>query len=102
MTRKPWDKGGKNRHQQGYGTAWDKLRLHVLARDKHLCQACLKAGRITEGNQVDHIVPKAKGGTDDLHNLQVICRPCHDDKSIRDRGGRPRRRITTEGWLAED
>lgn len=99
MTRKPWDKNGKSRHQQGYGTAWDKLRKVVLARDFHLRQHCLAKGRPTPGNHVDHIKPKAKGGTDDLDDLQVLCRPCHDDKTISDRGGRVRRRISTDGWL---
>ncbi|MES2492947.1 MAG: phage major capsid protein [Pseudomonadota bacterium] len=49
MTRKPWDKGGTSRHQQGYGTAWDKLRKAVLAPDNYLCQHCLAKGRPTVG-----------------------------------------------------
>lgn len=28
----------------------------------------------------DHIVPKAKGGTDDLNNFQVMCGPCNSKK----------------------
>ena len=28
----------------------------------------------------DHIVPKAKGGTDDLSNFQVMCAPCNSKK----------------------
>jgi 5-methylcytosine-specific restriction endonuclease McrA len=30
---------------------------------------------------VDHITPKAEGGTDDHDNLQSICTECHDAKT---------------------
>ena len=53
----------------------------VLTRDDHLCQACLSHDRVTPANQVDHIVPRAKGGTDDMDNLQALCKPCHDAKT---------------------
>lgn len=66
-----------NRHERGYGSAWDKLRALVLARDCGLCQVCSAAGRVSLANAVDHIKPKAEGGTDDESNLQAICKPCH-------------------------
>lgn len=90
-----------SRHARGYGTAWDKLRKRILARDKHLCQACLRAGRITAGNHVDHIKPKAKGGTDEEGNLEVLCRPCHEAKTTRDSGRRVRPTIGVDGWPTE-
>jgi len=34
------DKARGNRHQRGYGTAWDKLRAQAIARDEGLCQPC--------------------------------------------------------------
>ncbi|MGE0583468.1 MAG: HNH endonuclease [Steroidobacteraceae bacterium] len=70
--------------ERGYGAAWRKLRALVLARDQGLCQACLKTGRTTPATQVDHIRPKATGGTDEPSNLQSLCRPCHDEKSRRE------------------
>jgi hypothetical protein len=33
--------------------------------------------------QIDHIVPKAKGGTDDDHNLQLLCWSCNAAKGTR-------------------
>jgi 5-methylcytosine-specific restriction endonuclease McrA len=33
---------------------------------------------------VDHIVPKALGGTDDEGNLQAICVECHQQKTLRE------------------
>jgi len=73
--------GNTSRHARGYGRTWDKLRLTILARDKHLCQVCLKAGRITVATEVDHIKPKAKDGNDHPDNLQSICGPCHSIKT---------------------
>ena len=99
MTRKAWTKrGAGNRHQQGYGTAWDKLRLTILERDKHLCQMCKAKGRVTAGNQCDHKIPKAKGGTDDPSNLWILCSSCHDRKTITDKGHRPKPRFAADGW----
>ena len=85
-----------SRHSRGYGTAWDKLRKFILQRDKHLCQACLP--RPTPANHVDHIRPKAKGGTDEPSNLQALCKPCHDAKTLRDEGKRARLAIGEDGW----
>ena len=30
---------------------------------------------------MDHITPKAKGGSDDEGNLQSLCKPCHEAKT---------------------
>ena len=70
-----------SRHERGYGTTWDKLRLRILARDCHLCQPCKAAHRLTAGRIVDHKTPKAEGGTDDPSNLQTICQACHTAKT---------------------
>ncbi|MHA1289185.1 MAG: HNH endonuclease [Candidatus Thorarchaeota archaeon] len=34
--------------------------------------------------QVDHIAPRCKGGTNDLDNLQTLCRDCSLGKGNRD------------------
>lgn len=87
-----------SRHERGYGAAWSKLRLRILDRDKRLCQACLSKNKVTVATQVDHIKPKAKGGADDERNLQSLCAPCHDAKTIRDAGGRPKPEFGPDGW----
>ena len=76
--------GQASRHERGYGAAWDKLRKIIIKRDMALCQPCLTKGRPTPFTQVDHITPKAKGGTDEHDNLQCICTPCHSDKTQRE------------------
>ena len=91
-----WSK--QSRHARGYGNAWDKLRKVALRRDKHLCQDCRDKGRVVPATQVDHVTPKAKGGTDDLDNLRSLCRDCHDAKTALDNGKRPRPEIGLDGW----
>lgn len=88
----------KSRHERGYGTAWDKLRKAILARDTHLCQPCKAKGRATAAQAVDHIKPKANGGTDDPSNLQAICNECHDAKTAKDTGRRLKPTIGEDGW----
>ena len=70
---------------RGYGYAWNKLRLKALERDRHLCQMCLKRGVYTTATDVDHIVPLAQGGSDEMENLQSLCHECHKQKTCQER-----------------
>ena len=88
----------ESRHKRGYGSAWVKLRAVIMRRDMHLCQPCKRAGRVTPASAVDHIMPKAKGGTDDLTNLQAICGPCHDAKTAADEGRKQARKVGLDGY----
>lgn len=96
-----WQHKRSSRHERGYGSAWDRLRKEVMARDMRLCQPCLKDDRVTAAHAVDHIKSKASGGTDDLDNLQAICRSCHLDKTMRDCGRRRKPSIGADGWPME-
>ena len=87
----------ESRHTRGYGTEWDKLRRSILDAEP-ACRPCRKAGRATLATQVDHIISKANGGTDDRENLQPICTPCHDAKTARDAGKTVRPTIGEDGW----
>ena len=73
----------ESRQERGYGSNWENLRKIVLRRDKGLCLVCRKAA----AKAVDHIVNKARGGTDALNNLQAICNRCHGVKTAKE-GGR--------------
>ena len=81
-----------SRHQRGYGSAWDRQRLAILARDKHICRCaeCVRLGRVRNATQVDHVVPRGRHGTDDPSNLQAINRQCHKIKTQQEQG-RPMR-----------
>jgi len=59
-----------------------KLRALVLSRDGSRCLMCgAKAGDLGVTLEVDHVVPVADGGTDDLDNLATLCQPCNRGKS---------------------
>lgn len=76
-----------NRHERGYGFAWERLRQTIMERDSFLCQPCKRNGYVTAAKQVDHITPKANGGTDDPSNLEAICVRCHKAKTARESNG---------------
>lgn len=111
--RQAWHDRG-SRHERGYDRRWDKLRVRILARDSYLCQQCLRDGRVTPlavkpyDHAVDHIIPKAQGGTDDPDNLEGVCKDCHDVKSQREakegQGAtlKPRVEYDADGWPVWD
>lgn len=66
-------------HERGYDRAWRRWRLMVL-REEPLCRVCGDAA-----DQVDHITPLSRGGTDERSNLQSLCASCHSKKTSADR-----------------
>lgn len=70
--------------QRGYGWEWRKKRAAVLKRDRYLCQCSDCKGRCLPASEVDHIVPKHLGGTDDFSNLAAINEDCHKAKTQRE------------------
>jgi 5-methylcytosine-specific restriction endonuclease McrA len=58
-----------------------RLALFLAAHGQ--CQAC--GWRLTPGTrwEIDHIVPLALGGRDEVANLQVLCKACHGSKTTR-------------------
>ena len=52
----------------------DQMRLIVQRRDNYVCQRCGATGAPL---YVHHIVPRHRGGTNDLDNLVTLCHPCH-------------------------
>lgn len=71
---------------RGLGWEWQKFRLRILKRDCYLCQPCKREGRTTPANEVDHIIPRAKGGEMVDENAQSICSECHESKTAADEG----------------
>ncbi|WP_298502154.1 HNH endonuclease [uncultured Methanobrevibacter sp.] len=56
-----------------------KLRHQVFQRDGYRCRECGATNKQTRLH-VDHIKPVAKGGTNDLSNLQTLCEDCNKAK----------------------
>ncbi len=59
-----------------------EVRQYVLERDRQQCQSCHKTAQQSV-LQIDHIIPLAKGGTNDLSNLQTLCQRCNSSKGDR-------------------
>jgi 5-methylcytosine-specific restriction protein A len=75
-----WKGQRGTRQERGYGAAWDRLRKAFIKAEP-LCRSCAAKGRTHPADEVDHIIPKANGGTDEWDNLQPLCRECHAEKS---------------------
>jgi 5-methylcytosine-specific restriction endonuclease McrA len=74
---------------------WSKLRRVVLARDSRRCQIRLP-GCTIDATEVDHILPRIAGGTDDLDNLRSVCHHCHKRRDL-EHGAVPRGRFSYGG-----
>lgn len=72
---------------------WKYVRHAILVRDDHCCRfrrlwgwgrECRRTAEdVGEPLEVDHILPKAWGGSDDYENLRASCEPHNQDKRDR-------------------
>ena len=58
-------------------------RYNVLKRAKYRCELC-GAHETQVALHVDHIMPRSKGGPDDLSNFQALCQTCNTNKRAED------------------
>lgn len=63
----------------------DPKKVRVLERDNYICQNC---GTYDEHCHVDHILPRSRGGSNDIENLQALCAKCNSSKGA----------LTMEEW----
>ena len=59
------------------------VRYEVLKRAKYRCELC-GAHEEQAALHVDHIMPRAKGGGNELSNFQALCVTCNTNKRDRD------------------
>ena len=76
-----------------------KKQQILLKRQNGKCAYCNEDFRITEKStmEIDHIKPKSMGGTNDLSNLQLLHRHCHDSKTAKD-GSLKRASADSDPW----
>jgi diadenosine tetraphosphate (Ap4A) HIT family hydrolase len=63
----------------------DKLRFRLLREAKGRCALC-GATKDDRPLDIDHIIPRSKGGKTEYENLQVLCSKCNRTKRDRDDG----------------
>jgi RNA-directed DNA polymerase len=56
----------------------------LLKKQKGKCTHCKMFFREEDVMEVDHIIPKSKGGKDEYKNLQLLHKHCHDTKTAND------------------
>ena len=59
------------------------IRYNVLKDAKFRCELCGVSADI-KALEVDHIIPRNKGGTDEISNLQALCYSCNAMKRDKD------------------
>lgn len=57
-------------------TTWKRIRQLILNRDNYTCQYC----GVQPCSSVDHVIPVARGGTDEWDNLVACCIRCNSQK----------------------
>lgn len=68
-------------HNERYGKAWRRVRA-AYAKAHPLCEECLKEGKLVPLDEVHHLVPLSKGGTNKWENLMSLCKSCHTKKHL--------------------
>lgn len=53
--------------------------IQIIKRDGFGCRHC----GMVDDLSYDHITPKVKGGSNDIDNLQMLCKPCNSRKGAR-------------------
>lgn len=69
----------------------------LLKKQKGKCNWCEMFFREHDVLEVDHIIPKSKGGKNKKDNLQLLHRHCHDEKTASD--GNLRSDQTKRGYI---
>jgi len=69
------------RKSKGYVSG--TVRYEVLKSAKYKCELCGVSADV-KALEVDHIVPRSNGGSDDITNFQALCYSCNASKRDRD------------------
>jgi len=56
-----------------------EVRQYVFERDHFCCQSCGKTEGLAQ-LEIDHIIALSAGGSNDISNLQTLCRSCNQKK----------------------
>ena len=79
------ERNARNPYRRAYrDPQYAKNRQHRFERAHGRCEMCGVVLLPAEW-ECDHAVPLKQGGTNDVSNLRVLCKPCHRTKTRRDR-----------------
>lgn len=66
---------------------WSVIRDLVLERDSYVCSYCCDPA-----DEVDHVTPHSRGGSDEMNNLLAACKRCNSSKGA----------LLPEEWASRD
>ena len=64
-----------------FDQAFSATRLDTFLNSQGKCCSCKFKIDPGQSWDLDHIIPRALGGSDDPSNMQVLCRACHRNKT---------------------
>lgn len=64
----------------GFDPDWPLVRSRIMAEREHVCAYC---GDRDGPLEVDHIIPRSAGGTNDPVNLTIACKSCNSSKGAK-------------------
>ena len=67
----------RQRNRTDFGAIPESVKNQVWRRAAGQCEICGSSAFL----QYDHIVPRKWGGSNTLSNIQLLCNPCHKDKT---------------------
>ena len=74
---KNYDRYTRTKEQkQRYNHLWRDVRS-IYIRQHPYCESCFEQGKMVFAEMVHHKIPLAKGGKNELDNLQSLCFSCH-------------------------
>lgn len=83
--RQPGSGVNSSRRRAPLPKGWARIRATVARDADYICQECFGPAPVKgAGSVCDHIKPAAEGGTDDMSNLQWLCKRCSDRKTARE------------------
>lgn len=65
-----------NRSKRKLVPQYVKTLKHLLHKYNFMCVRCSSEENLT----IDHIFPVSRGGSDDVENLQILCKSCNSKK----------------------
>lgn len=74
--------GTRGRHKRNVS---ESKKKYIASSQKWSCAHCQQM--LDNTYEVDHVIPLYKGGTNDLTNLEALCRNCHGKKTFKDKMG---------------
>lgn len=81
-----YNAGRLSSDRRGYDARWRSRRREHLEREPW-CRFHLAQGQRVPATEVDHILPRRAGGSDDHDNLRSLCKSCHSRRTAIDSSG---------------